>query len=114
MHNAITKNANAIRTLLATKGHAQRAILSTANRKLIGILVDVMMDILKGKISVSRAQSERLRRMTTDVQKFTKKTTPLTVKRRILVKQKGGFFGLLAKIALPLLGNLFGVGGKGQ
>ena len=115
MRNAkrtLAKNAPAIRALARADKDVQKALLSNASREFMCSLVTVINQVLKGKVSLTRAQLDKLRPYERQLKKFVSSKTPLK-ERRLLAQggrgQKGGFLFALGKVlplALKVLGSL--------
>ena len=106
--SSLRRNARVIETFLRADRIVQQSMLDSATKSFIQTWVDLVTDILKGKVTITQSQYERLRYFDKDIRKFQSSKTPLYVKKRLLKNQKGGFLGLLASIAAPLISSLLG------
>ena len=106
--SSLWRNARVIETFLRADRIVQQSMLDSATKSFIQTWVDLVTDILKGKVTITQSQYERLRYFDKDIRKFQSSKTPLYVKKRLLKNQKGGFLGLLASIAGPLVSSLLG------
>ena len=104
---SLYRNARAINTFLQADEYVQESLLNNASKSFIQTWVDVVLDILKGDVTITRDQYEELRCMNHHLEQLREPKTPLPVKRYLL-KQKGGLFPILASIVKPLLGSILG------
>lgn len=104
---SLVKNARAIDSFLRADKYVQASMLSNASKSFIQTWVDLITDILKGKVTITRNQYNHLQGCDRDIDQFRSKKTPLHIKRHLL-SQKGGFLPILAGIIKPLLGSLVG------
>ncbi|KAK7460749.1 hypothetical protein BaRGS_00038834 [Batillaria attramentaria] len=75
-----------------------------ANRRIICSLCEVVHNVLKGHVKLSRGQKQRWSRHKHKLRQLVKRTT--TSKKRKELIQKGGFISLLLPLATKLLGGL--------
>ena len=104
---ALYRNARAIDTFLRADSYVQESMLNTASKSFIQTWVDLILDVLKGNVTITRDQFEQLECVNHHIEQFKAPETPLPIKRYLL-KQKGGFLPILTGIIKPLLGTILG------
>ena len=106
----LRKHAHILKTLAKMKPKTAKRVLSLADNSLIHCLCECSLNVIKGHVPMNVAQKTRLRRFRQHLRKLADKK--ISIKRKKVVLQKGGFLGaLLAPIASvlgPLVGQLFG------
>ena len=109
----IVRNAAAIKTLARANKNVQKALLSQASKEFINSLIAIINIILKGKISLTRAQLNGLRPYEQKLRKLVSSKTPLKQKRQLVCGsgQDGGVFAALGKI-IPIALNVLSALGK--
>ena len=97
-----------LRALIRAKTLTQRKkIISKANAKLIKALKKIAAEVLRGKIPVSSSQFRRLRSQKARIRGLVAlKGSTKVQRKKLLSKQRGGFFPLLAPLLAPLLGTV--------
>jgi hypothetical protein len=89
---------------------ARRGIINGGPNDLVNTLCECVLNILKGNVRVTPNQKLSLSKYKNDLRKRVNKRVAVSAKKRVL--QKGGLFGVLAKVLTPLLapiiGGLFG------
>jgi hypothetical protein len=95
-----------------TNSKYKRAIINSADRRLIQAICDATYNVLNGNIQISPEQRSQLIRYKNLLRQLIQRS-PLSYKKNILVRstrnQQGGFLpALLAAIAGPILGGFSG------
>lgn len=97
------RHEDLLKVLLKSSPRMRRAILGAADKELIDCLCECAVNILRGNVTLSSEQRERLRKYKNAVRKLANKGVAVKSKRQIL--QTGGFLGaLLAPLAASLVG----------
>ena len=104
---SLYRNARAISTFLRADAYVQESMLNGASKSFIQTWVDLILDVLKGNVTISRDQYDQLECVNHHIEQFKAPETPLPIKRYLL-KQKGGFLPILTGIIKPLLGTILG------
>ena len=105
MSARVRKHADLLKVLAKAKPATCKAILKTADKSLIHCLCECAHNVLKGNVTLSKAQKARLTRYKQDLRAIAKKTTSQKRKQKVL--QKGGFLpALLAPLLAPLIAPL--------
>ena len=105
--SSLYRNARAINTFLQADKYVKESMLNNASKAFVQTWVDVILDILKGDVTITRDQYAELRCLNHHLEQLKESKTPLHVKKYLL-KQQGGIFPLLASIVKPLIGPILG------
>ena len=89
--SSLRSNARVIETFLRADRIIQQSMLDSATKSFIQIWVDLVTDIVRGRVTITQSQYERLRYFDNDMRKFQSSKTPLYVKKRLLKIRKQNF-----------------------
>jgi hypothetical protein len=96
--------------MFKTSPKVRRVIINESPKDLVNTLCECVLNILKGNVPLKPIQKRRLSKYKGEMRKLINKRVSTSSKKRLL--QKGGLFGILAKVLAPLitplLGGLFG------
>ena len=95
-----------LRLLHKSKPAYRRTLLQSAPNELIGLLSRGVLNILKGRIAISRNSKQKLGRYKKQLRTLADKKTSVKKKKKVL--QSGGFLPLLLPLLGPLLGGIGG------
>lgn len=109
----VAEHADFLSLLMRTKNKKHRnKLFEIANRSQIDSISEIIINVLRGTILLSRVQQERLRRHKNCLRLLANKSSPLYVKKNQLQTYSGGFLpgliGLAAPFISSLLGGIFG------
>ena len=105
MSARLRRNASMIRVLSKASKSLSQKILKEANKDLIEALCECTYNILKGRVSLTKAEKIKLKRYKNALRKLASKNVSLKNKKFVI--QKGGFLGFLLRPVVKLLGGLF-------
>ena len=104
----LKKHANELVYLQKARPCIRKHLITKADRSLVDWLCECADNILRGNVSLTKPQKEKLARNKAGLRALTKKSVSLKKKKAIL--QKGGFLGSLlapiASVVAPLLSTL--------
>ncbi len=107
MSSRVRKNADVLKVLAKGQPKVCKAIIKNSDTSLLQCLCECAHNVLKGNVTLTKAQKAKLSRYKQDLRAVAKKTTSQKKKRTIL--QKGGFVAaLLAPLLAPLIAPLAG------
>lgn len=93
--------------VLANGSAKQReGILHGADRELIYCLCECALNILRGNVKLSNTQKNKLRKFKSNLRILADKKVGLANKRKLLLRQRGGW---VASLIAPILGSLAGL-----
>ena len=101
----LRKHAELLKVLASANPKLKKAIVNGADSPLIKTLCDCANNILKGNVSLTKCQKNKLRRHKQSLRILTQRQS-LARKKKIL--QSGGFLGSLLAPVLGVLGSLLG------
>ena len=105
--SSLYRNARAINTFLQADKYVKEPMLNNASKALVQTWVDVILDILKRDVTITRDEYAEPRCLNHHLEQLKEPKTLLHVKRYFL-KQQGGLFPLLASIVKPFIGPILG------
>ena len=110
MSNLMKNNAQLILTLAKLKPANRRAVLQAAPKELIHALSEGALNIIKGKVPLSKRQYGHLRRNQSKIRLLANPKVSVRRKQKLLTvaDQRGGFLGTLAAILIPTVASLIG------
>lgn len=111
MSAKVRRHANTLALLAKAKPALCQAVVKGADKDFIHCLCECAHNILKGSVSLTKAQKAKLARYKQGLRNVVKKTTSLQRKRKIF--QTGGFLPallgpLLAPVIAPLATRVIG------
>jgi hypothetical protein len=106
------RNADVLSYLLRIQPKTRKLLLKDAPKDLVDTLCECVLNVLNGNVRVSDAQRRQLARYKKDLRTLVDRRPKLVEKKRVL--QRGGFFPILAKVLVPVLGQMLGglLGGR--
>ena len=100
--NRVKSNLHLLKALSGPNPKLRRAILQNCDSDLIKCLAEISLNVLEGRIILSKKQAAKLRPFKQTLRLLAGKKAKLGTKRTVLVKQSGG--ALPAALLGPLLG----------
>jgi hypothetical protein len=106
------RNADAVSYLLRAGPKVRRVLIKEGRKELVNALCECVLNVLNGNVRVSDAQRRQLARYKKDLRTLVDRRPKLAEKKRVI--QRGGFLPILAKVLVPVLGQMLGglLGGK--
>lgn len=95
MVREIVNNADLLKVLSKLKPQQRLAFLKSADKKLVRLLCECSLNLIKGKVPVNSAQKQKLSRYKQLLRRLTKKTGGWKSKRKILTQKGGNFIPLI-------------------
>ena len=84
----------------------QKHLLKTCDDSCIRLLTQISSNLITGNIHLKPNQRKRLSSFKHILRELRHRGTPISEKRKLLIKQKGGFLPFLLPIAASALGGL--------
>lgn len=100
MSKNIKRQLDYLKVLSVATPKQRQAIIDGASKDLIYAICECALNCLKGNVNLTSSQKQKLSRHKNTLRSLANKKYPLKKKRSVL-KQKGGFLGVLLK---PILG----------
>ena len=97
---------HSLKLLSRANKEERTAIINKSSRNLILALSEVIFNVLEGTVQLTPDEIRRLRRYHKTLYTIARKSTSI-VKKKKLLKQKGGFLATLLPPAIALLVSLF-------
>lgn len=104
MSKVISDNLNFVTQLCKPRGRKQ--LLKRATKSNIRCLCEICLNVLRGNVPLDTRSKNKLKKHRKNIETFAKKSVSLKKKKNLLVNQRGGFAGLLASLALPILTSI--------
>lgn len=89
------------------EGKNKQALLRALDPKVIQILAQIASNIVNGDIKITESQRKKLTRYK-DILRKLRDNKNIHTRRRILIRQKGGFLPFLIPLAASALGGVLG------
>ena len=105
MSTKVKKNIRAIKDLSTAPRNIRAVIIDNGTRDLILALCEVIHNVLIGTVKLTPEEIKRLKRYNRTLVDITNKKTPL-LKKKLLLKQHGGFLMTLLPPALAVLASV--------
>lgn len=105
MSICVKRNLLLLKLLIKAPLQQKKAILCAAPEDLVAAISEIALNTLKGNISLSGRQVSVLRKKRLLIQKLSNKKISF-LKKKLLVKQSGGFLAPLLSFAIPLITGL--------
>ena len=102
----IRQHHSALCTLASEKPKTRKILLEKAKRPVIDALSECALNLLKGSIKLSEKQKKKLKRFKNYLRELANKRVSL--KKKKLITQRGGFIPALLSAILPVIGSLIG------
>ena len=102
----IRQQHSALRTLACEKPKARKLLLAKAKRPVIDALSECALNILKGSVKLTETQKKKLKRFKSYLRELSNKRVSL--KKKKLIAQRGGFIPALLSAIIPVIGSLIG------
>lgn len=103
MTERLQRNLPILTFLSKSKPSVIKAFIKTADRDTLDTICECCLNLLKGKVKLSKAQKRKLTPFKNTLRALCKKN--ITVKKKKQFIQKGGFLGALLA---PVLGTVLG------
>ena len=107
MSARLKRNFNLLQVLQKAPPKQRKAILSTATRDLVLCISEIVDNILKGNLKLTKKQVARLKRYKNVLRNMANKKVSTKTKQKLL-SQKGGFLSALLGPAIGIIGSLLG------
>ena len=101
--NEILEQEGLFKTLLKSKPSLQKLIINKVDKKIILFICIIVLNILKGNISIKKSEIDKLKRFKLPLRKLTS-ISKLKDKKKIL--QRGGFLSTLIPLILNAIISL--------
>ena len=99
------KHLNTLRVLAKVKPSVANHVIQLCEKDLILCVCEICNNLLKGHINLTKTKKQRLSKHKGSIRLLSRKTTPITQKRKVI--QRGGFLGAILSAVLPILSGLF-------
>lgn len=104
MSKVICDNINFVKQLCNRRGRKQ--LLKRATKSNIRSLCEICLNVIRGNVPLDQHSKNKLKKHREHIETLAKKSVSLRKKKNILVNQRGGFAGLLASLALPVVASI--------
>ena len=105
MSKRLQTNEPFLHLLARSSTKRRKFLLKQATKEELASLFEICLNILRGNSSLSPHMHKQLKRERNTLRKLAGKTISLKQRKKV-INQKGGFFGTIASIALPLLAQI--------
>lgn len=105
MSGRVKRNLALLKLLVKMTPPQRKAFLCTASNDLVAAISEIALNALKGNIPLSPHQVRVLRKRRHLIKTLGNKRVSLR-RKKVLVKQSGGFLGPLLSFAVPLITSL--------
>jgi hypothetical protein len=102
------RQALILQLLQKSKPRERVSILQGVDNKMIRLISEMALNTLQGNIRLSPKQRKHLQRYKQILRSLADKRTRVGEKRRIIIRQKGGFLPILLPIIANAVGGLLG------
>ena len=103
MSKVISDNIDFVKQLRTSRG--RKKLLQGATKSNIRCLCEICLNVIRGNIPVDPSSKNKSKKHRSSIETLAKKSVSLRKKKNILVNQRGGFAGLLASLALPVVAS---------
>lgn len=101
------RNARYIRFLARASQARKRQLLASAPDDLIDSLSEGALNVIKGKIPLTKAKLNRLRKHRKQIRELADPKNNISRRRALLLsRQRGGFLGTLASVLIPTIASI--------
>ena len=100
----LVENFNFLKQLCKSKG--RKALLENASKSNIKAVCEICLNLLCGNIYVNEKTKIKLKKYREPIELLANKRRLSLAKKKVVLNQKGGFVGLLAGLALPIVTSL--------
>ncbi len=104
MSSKVRKNLPLFKVLMNAKPCVVRGVIKEADKDIVDSLSECCLNVLSGRVQLSSDQKKKLNRHKGVLRALARRGVSLR-KRKVLL-QKGGFLGALLKPIIGVLGNL--------
>lgn len=105
----VAQHADFLSLIKRSKNKKQRdKLVELANKSQIDSISEIIINVLRGTIALSRVQQGRLQRYKNCLRMLALKSTPLHQKKKQLKSYAGGFLPALIGLAAPIISSLVG------
>ena len=102
----IRQQHSALCTLAREKPKSRKLLLKKAKRPIIDALSECALNLLRGSIKLTEKQRKKLKRFKNYLRELADKR--ISLKKKKLITQRGGFISALLSAILPVIGSLIG------
>lgn len=95
-----------MKKLRKSKIRARKVLLKKANNSDLKVLSECALNVCSGNVPCSHLQRNRFKRYKKELLALCSKCCPLKKRKKILIKQAGGFIGPLLSVAIPALASI--------
>ena len=106
MSTRVRKQIDFLKVLCKATPKQRKGIIEGANNELIKAICECALNCLKGNVSLSSGQKQKLARHKGKLRSLSNKKYPVA-KKKVILAQKGGFLNLLIEPILSGLVSLF-------
>ena len=106
----IRRNLATLQKLYKSSAATRRVILNNAGPDFINTLCEIAVNILKGKIPLTRRQYTQLQKTKSELRTLASKATSIKRKKSLVTQTGGAFFLPAIAAAIPFLTALFSRG----
>ena len=104
MSKLLCKNYGFLKNICSSKN--KKFAIKSASSSNIRALCEICLNILRGHLPVDKVAKNKLKKHRPVIEKLAKRSGSLKSKKLVLVNQRGGFVGVLANLALPIVASL--------
>ena len=104
MSKLLCKNYGFLKNICSSKN--KKFAIKSASSSNIRALCEICLNILRGHLLVDTIAKNKLKKHRPVIEKLAKRSGSLKSKKLVLVNQRGGFVGVLANLALPIVASL--------
>ena len=106
MSKRLKAHAPYLHVLVNGNAKQREGILRGADKELVYCLCECALNILKGNVKLHNSEKDKLRKHRQRLRDLSNKKIALRKKRKLLLKQKGGW---VSALIAPVLGTLAGL-----
>lgn len=106
MSERIRRNLSLLQALYKATPAQRKIIIQSASTDFILTLCEIAFNVIKGKIPLTKAQYQKLKKKKSGIKLIADKKICLTKKKKKLINQSGGFLLPLLSVAVPFISSL--------
>lgn len=103
MKKTLVENFDFIKQLCNSKG--RKKLLQCATKSNVKAICEICLNLLCGNLCVDNKAKSKLKKYREPIELLAKRRLSLK-KKKVVLNQRGGFVGLLASLALPVVSSL--------
>lgn len=104
MTSTVVRNFEFIKKLC--KSGKCYSVIRNASKDNVKAICEICLNVINGNIAVDVKSKNKLKKHRKSIEFLSKRRVSLHKKKQFLINQRGGFLGMLASIALPLISGL--------